>query len=329
MKSIFEHLNKIDDDASLGLGEITNSTFLKEGINKGVIRLIEEDEENSTENTVDNRRDSSSGNSSVNAIINKLRSIDNYSTFVDALKKLNGKQIELFKKEFGNVEAIKPNTSKTGIAVTKLLPTQSEIDWKKSLSYGLKQDCSYFFKSPVELGMPVLTYNGKYIIDGHHRWSQVFMFNPKGQVSCIDFKYQQGSATDVLKDFQAAVLATTGKVAVGTAGTNIWSVSKGELEKFIEENITEACYNSLIKVGVAEDRESAIAYIVNNAMILQTKIRPASGAPDRVDMPQTDPNVIKKAAAGLSDMSESLNEAIQTLARAGYKVDVCNKTITK
>lgn len=240
-------------------------------------------------------------------LLKKLQGISNYSQFVNTLKQLNDNQKKLFMENFGEVQAIKPQVSEGGIDVEALLPTQSEIDWKKSLSYGLGQDCSYFFKSPVTLGMPVLTYKGKYIIDGHHRWSQVYMFNPKGQVSCTNFNYDSDGPIDVLKDFQASVLAENGEVKVGTAGTNIWTVDEGTLRDFIDSNMKDACWKSLVKAGVAEDRDSAIDYIVGNAMQLQKKVKPIAGAPDRVDMPQTDPAVIKRAAKSLTDMSASTN----------------------
>lgn len=347
MKDLFEKLNKIDDarslneyydeEAPLGRHELYPDARVKPMSNRAPQWWLDKGgNEDSWKDAVRNDRSNNSHRNaweevdkkqtttlteeeaSTEGIIDKLRKISNYESFIKALKSLNDQQKKLFITEFGNVDAIKPATNKTGIAVTKLRPTQSEIDWKKSLSYGLGQDCSYFFDSPVELGMPVLTYNETYIIDGHHRWSQVFMFNPKAQVSCIDFKYSQASPTDVLKDFQGAVLATTGNVAVGTAGTNIWSVSENELRSYISENISDACWNSLVKAGVAKDKESAINYIVNNAMILKNKIKPAAGAPDRVDMPQTNNNVIAKAAKSLSDMSEGYDDDISSLENLGY-----------
>lgn len=238
-------------------------------------------------------------------LLEELKGIGNYSQFVNTLKKLNDKQKKLFMENFGKVEAIKPQVSEGGIDVEALIPTQSEIDWKKSLSYGLGQDCSYFFKSPVTLGMPVLTYKGKYIIDGHHRWSQVYMFNPEGKVSCTNFNYDGDGPIDVLKDFQAAVLSELGTVPEGKAGTNIWSVDAGTLRSFIEDNIKDPCWKSLVKAGVAEDKESAIEYIVKNAMQLQKKVKPIPGAPDRVDMPQTTEQVVKRAAKSMTDMSAS------------------------
>lgn len=250
-------------------------------------------------------------------LVADLQDIKGYSQYVSALKKLNPEQTKLFMQYFGKIDPQKPSVGNKGIPATTLIPTQSEIDWKKSLSYGLKQDCSYFFKPPVELGMPVLVYDGKYIIDGHHRWSQVFMFNPKADVSCVNFTYDQNGPLDVLKDFQAAVLAQTGEVKVGTAGTNIWNVDENTLREFIDSNISDACWESLVKNKVATDRESAINYIVGNAMTLQDKVKPINNAPDRVDMPQTDPDVIKRAAQALTDMSESCLRLREEILRGG------------
>lgn len=235
-------------------------------------------------------------------LVAKLDKIKDYTQFVKALKQLNGKQKALFIKEFGRTsDSIKPSVQSVGINTTQLFPTQSEIDWKKSLSRGLAQNCSNFFKSPVTLGMPVLTYNKKYILDGHHRWSQVAMFNPEGEVACINFSYPQGTVVDVLKDTQAATLATLGKVPEGSAGTNLFTVSEEELRSYISENISDDCWQSIVNAGKAKDKEGVINYIVGNAMKLN---KPAAGAPDRTEMPQTTTNVINRFKQGITDMSK-------------------------
>lgn len=235
-------------------------------------------------------------------LVAKLDKIKDYTQFVKALKQLNGKQKALFIKEFGRTsDSIKPSVQSVGVKTTQLFPTQSEIDWKKSLSRGLAQDCSNFFKSPVTLGMPVLTYNNKYILDGHHRWSQVAMFNPEGEVACINFSYPQGTVVDVLKDTQAATLATLGKVPEGSAGTNLFTVSEEELRSYISANISDDCWQSIVNAGKAKDKEGVINYIVGNAMKLN---KPAAGAPDRTEMPQTTTNVINRFKQGITDMSK-------------------------
>ena len=153
MYDIYEIMNAIDDNASL----VKHTKKLSESHSRVVKRRLTEADEQPTDTKTTSNDNRTDATASVNNVIDQLRKIDNYEQFIKALKSLSADQKQNFIKNFGVVDAIKPATASKGIPVTKLRPTQSEIDWKKYLSYGLKQDCSYFFKSPVQLGMPVLT----------------------------------------------------------------------------------------------------------------------------------------------------------------------------
>ena len=58
----------------------------------------------------------------------------------------------------------------------------------------------------------------------------------------------------------------------------------------------------MVKVGVAEDRDSAIDYIVDNVMTLKADNPPFANAPDREYMPQTDEKSIKVAEEGQTNI---------------------------
>jgi hypothetical protein len=257
-------------------------------------------------------------------ILDKLDKIRDYKQFVNALKQLKPQQKILFIKCFGKIgDTCKPTVNRNATISTKaLFPTQNEIDLDNSLSRGLSGDCSHFFKSPVQLGPnPVLTYNGKYILDGHHRWSQVAVFNPEATLKCIDFKYKQGTVLDVLKDVQAGTLATLGKVPSGKAGSNIYENNEESLKKYIEQNISDACWQSIVKAGKAQDKTGVIQYLVTNAMKIN---RPANGAPDRTEMPQTTDKVINRLEKGITDMSKYSGKSEfgqnQKVANEDYKI---------
>ena len=82
----------------------------------------------------------------------------------------------------GDLGDLKLNFKETSIKVTALSPTQSEIDIQKSMNYAFAypENVDNYFKSgPITIKTPLITFKGEFIIDGHHRWSQVFAFNPK------------------------------------------------------------------------------------------------------------------------------------------------------
>ena len=95
------------------------------------------------------------------------------------------------------------NVTATNIPVMKLIPTQSQIGLLDSIGFlaflcapgkiGKKGESldqlvkitSYLSSTP-DLGGSIVTANGKYIIDGHHRWSGLYMVNPAASIPCFD-----------------------------------------------------------------------------------------------------------------------------------------------
>ena len=63
------------------------------------------------------------------------------------------------------------------IPVVELKPTQNEVDIDKSLAWPMIRAPDNFISyangnnQAFVVGEPIVTYNGMYVIDGHHRWS--------------------------------------------------------------------------------------------------------------------------------------------------------------
>ena len=109
------------------------------------------------------------------------------------------------------------------IPVEELYPTQSEIDIENSAKWATKDwgangvDDMFGKKGfGSTFPVPVLVYNdGKknWIIDGHHRWSQVSLINPNAKLHCMVIKGKE-PVQDFLKLTQsiiAGVVAERGK----------------------------------------------------------------------------------------------------------------------
>ena len=121
--------------------------------------------------------------------------------------------VDGFGGELGNTKFI---YSVKRIPASNLRPTQSEIDVDKSLKMfltnpeNIKTD---FTEDIVIANMPLVTFRGNYIIDGHHRWSEVAMINPSGKMVCFDYDADI-SPIQMLKAVQgsiAAVMAEKGE----------------------------------------------------------------------------------------------------------------------
>lgn len=107
-------------------------------------------------------------------------------------------------------------------------------------------------------GSSIITYAGKYIIDGHHRWSKMIGVNPTGTISAIDFPAQQGfSWKDCLEAVHLAVMQTGGyKDAPSTKtpapDTNNLLALKADPKKLAEIIVTQgadAAYEWLTDVA--------------------------------------------------------------------------------
>lgn len=205
--------------------------------------------------------------------------------------------------DFANVHM---STSSTSIQVQQLLPCQNEIGLGNSLDYALSGKCSVdtYFNDPVTVVAPIVTYMGNFIIDGHHRWSQVYMFNPHASISAINFSYAEGSPWRALRNFQGAIAVAEGEVPSSSADVaNVYDMSEDQIRKHIEDIMVDSCVEGLkANVDDVEDWESAVEYLLDNIDMLKKDNYPIQGAPDRDAMPQTTPEAIEVMEEGQTNI---------------------------
>lgn len=128
--------------------------------------------------------------------------------------------------------------------VLELSPTQNEIDFFKSTTFGLSLDTS------IEGAMGVwgpdqggaISVAGNLVLDGHHRWSGCFALNPFGTIQVRNFEFPAGIDTDGQK-LCALQLAVASKRNPGQKlpsakagkGTNILGASKSSIMAHFEK----------------------------------------------------------------------------------------------
>jgi len=204
--------------------------------------------------------------------------------------------------------------------VTKLIPTQNEIDREKSLSYPIKypynpktgkksKDPEEDKKTIIEelTGIPVkinklpivvFDYQGKtYILDGHHRWSGVYSLNSNGKIKAIKLTSSKEEIDPVraLKAIQLSIASAVNMVPASEAGTdqtNLLLISSNEYtKKYLEDNISEdflgICKGVQSPTLKLVDKNAVVDYIMKNIDVMQ-KNGFLKGAPSRIVMPQTD-----------------------------------------
>jgi len=144
----------------------------------------------------------------------------------------------------------------------------------------------------ANVGGRIITANGKYIVDGHHRWSQVFLLNPNASIPAINFEIKgDPSAKSVLKLAQLAIAAVD-RVVPGVDADSESDIfaTKGNVDaikKRLNDTVSDAMAQSLMDAWGLSSREEVIEKITNNAVALYKR---GTHNPDvlRKFMPQLD-----------------------------------------
>ena len=270
-----------------------------------------------------------------------ITKVSNYGEFVKQLGSLAGDpKVQAFikaGKEDGSDPDDKFSAVAKAISVKDLRPTQNEIDVKGSLFWPLTKVDSMkkcMSSGPITIKAPVVTYNGKWIIDGHHRWSQLYSMNQDGQINCLDLVGPKMDPINVLKIVQMAIAADLGKVPVASVkGQNLLKMPPPNVKKYVEEVLQKDCAEIMLQAyaskqteepvqeGNADKSQNAkVANIVGkNVESMQKTGIPTPGAPKRDVMPQTDDatNAIPMIGKGQINYNEpySIQEVRKTIRK--------------
>lgn len=250
---------------------------------------------------------------------NLLIKVRNYDQFVAQLGDLaKDPKVQAFIKA-GKADGDQSDdqlvASSVAIPVAKLRPTQNEIDVNGSLRWPLTKIDSLMNclkKGPVTIKAPVVTYNGEYIIDGHHRWSQLYSMNKDGVINCVNLKGPKMNPIDVLKIVQLAIAGDLGEVPTAEVqGKNLLKLDGKGVAKFVMDTVTPECINTFKKMrgavlGTVTKETIAGKIVVPNVMEMQKTSQPVPGAPKRNVMPQTDDakNAIAMISKGVVNYNE-------------------------
>jgi len=196
-------------------------------------------------------------------------------------------------------------TKNLNLTVTELLPTQNEIDVDKSLKYPLtKAESARKYlncKKPIKiLDFPIVTSTeGKYLIDGHHRWAQVYSINPKCNMTSIDLT----DITNPINALKSTLLGiAAGKDQKGNEitkipiskveGKNLLKIPKKNLIEYVKKTLNADVLKVFNEYNQEIKNDSDVAeYIWKNVNLMQIYNLPIKGAPGRDIMPQTDISV--------------------------------------
>lgn len=256
----------------------------------------------------------------------------------DKLKSLLRKDYNTFVKELGDnikdpkfIDAIQTLSEKLPIQakqiqpiVGTMKPTQNEVVLDESLRYSLKDPMTAKLCLSGEVvavsGKSIVTAgNGKFVIDGHHRWSQVYCINPDAKIKALDLPIED--PMKALKATHIGVAAQIKKISKSTGGgVNLFTINEAALKKYVVDTITDQVVQVFKTAGKGDSPESIADYVWGNVELLKKNSNPVQGAPKRDIMPQTDDAPKFTDTTPRTDkMSESKNPRLMTLLSIKWK----------
>jgi hypothetical protein len=225
-----------------------------------------------------------------------------------------------------------------------LRPTQNEVVVSKSLKFSLENPESFIkynsSNGPFKVGPPdnnaIITFGGKFVIDGHHRWSSLYCCNPNAAISTWDISKQGLDPTDVLKAMQASIMSKLGKIpSASGGGINLFTADKSTILKYVnsvlKKDPASAQKLRAYLEGLQEFKQMGVALVAKplteriiwpNIEVLKSESKPISGATEREMMPQADkagkivaggelPAALEPLAVGKINVSEPLRKAAE------------------
>jgi len=178
------------------------------------------------------------------------------------------------------------SVNRTATPAANLVATQAEIGFSNSLADQMTNPSWKPVQKALGLdGTPIimpstdnpppaiLVWNGKYILDGHHRWSQVMMMNPTGEVAIDNVTGPSlDNEEEALKAMQFAIAATADKVVTKPfEGQNLMQASEQEVAQYVIENITDEVLQLLVQAGKIPkpDKQLAAKYVAGNLPVIK------------------------------------------------------------
>ena len=207
-----------------------------------------------------------------------------------------------WKAEFKNIKV-----KQAFVNIRELHPTQNVIYAKKSLTLilngqwrmkGVKYAVDALLgseKPQIEMGDPIVVCNVggvDYLIDGHHRWSKAYAFNPSCTMKAYIIEGGFKDEDEVLKFAQGTLTLLRNKSPINAAQPandfNMYDITPQQLQgivnEFTSKDVLAHISNAAVTKGVVTDVNTLFSYLWSNVRIMRQYA--PKGAHDRDVMPQ-------------------------------------------
>jgi hypothetical protein len=131
------------------------------------------------------------------------------------------------------------------VKVNTLQPSQDEVFLGNSIEWPMEKNPSQirnFILYGKQEGFGPIVTSGEYVIDGHHRWSQVFCWNKDAEIPTYNIKFNGNEKipTDIIKKTFLGIASIYGKVDLSDKGgdLNLFVITKDQLEQWLTNKFT-------------------------------------------------------------------------------------------
>lgn len=156
--------------------------------------------------------------------------------------------------------------SNKAVPVSNLYPTQNDISLQDSLEKAVENEFNCMYDlikgQSVKLDIPIITCNGKFIIDGHHRWLQAACVNPDATIETLDLQIDSDvpgvDFTDtegILKITQSLIMA----IALKSGKTKLPSSDSKSLENLYALS-TQQLFDKIINLNCSHEGLDVLAH---------------------------------------------------------------------
>jgi hypothetical protein len=224
--------------------------------------------------------------------IKKLMSLP-YEKFVKELKDAVSNPRVLSVMAAGKLDGLKHDevvsADEIAVTISSLTPTQSELSLDDSLEKMPEFARDIAANKVLSMDNPIIIANGKYIIDGHHRWTTAYMIAPNAKIQAYNLNIPGLGPIDILKAVQMAIAVEFGEVKTKDPGPgkDAFDVDEKTAIGWIEKNVPQ----SVLKVTGLRDMAENLVEITGKKL---------AGSPNRRFMPQP------KASAKKAGMDKNL-----------------------
>jgi len=194
-----------------------------------------------------------------------------------------------------------------GGSCTQFKPIQNEIDLSKSLGYPATNSAKLVPKilaggtiTATDLGGdPIISAINTYIVDGHHRWSQIYMINPNAKIATKDLGIADPEVA--LRVTQTAIAVIQKQVSSQKVepGLNVFEMTDDQIKEWMLTNFSEDFIQTFIANSDVTDVDGIVTRILDNIHQMKENNAPVTDI-SRTYMPQTgDTDTINKELSAL------------------------------